>query len=90
MFMLDTLDSQELQVRRYTVVGNDSSFKAYTKEQSYFQVQGSQPKQSLEESVLRVTLKDNPKQHTDDTDGDGRQQYRVVHTDLMFVIEYSG
>jgi len=47
--MLDTLDSQELQVRRYTVVGNDSSFKAYTKEQSYFQVQGSQPKQSLEE-----------------------------------------
>ena len=35
MFMSDVLDNYDLAFRRYSVVGNDSSFKAYTKYYSY-------------------------------------------------------
>ena len=57
--MNDVLENVELQVQRYTIVGNDSSFKAYTKDHSYLQgSSNSQAKQSLEDSILRVTLKE--------------------------------
>ena len=35
MFMSDVLDNYDLAFRRYSVVGNDSSFKAYTKDYSF-------------------------------------------------------
>lgn len=35
MFMLDVLDNYDLNLRRYSVVGNDSSFKAYTRDYSF-------------------------------------------------------
>ncbi len=45
----------------------------------------------MEDSFLRVTLKDNFKgQDKDFENDDGRQQYRVAHSDLMFVVQYSG
>lgn len=37
MFMSDVLEDVELQLQRYTIVGNDSAFKAYTKDSSYLQ-----------------------------------------------------
>lgn len=36
MFMNDVLENYDLSIRRYSVVGNDSSFKAYTRNNSYF------------------------------------------------------
>lgn len=36
MFMNDVLENYDLNIRRYSVVGNDSSFKAYTRNNSYF------------------------------------------------------
>lgn len=35
MFMSDVLENYDLAFRRYSVVGNDSSFKAYTRDYSY-------------------------------------------------------
>jgi hypothetical protein len=35
MFMADVLENYDLAIRRYSVVGNDSSFKAYTRDYSY-------------------------------------------------------
>lgn len=35
MFMDDVLENYDLKTRRYSVVGNDSSFKAYTRNNSY-------------------------------------------------------
>lgn len=79
MFMNDVIEDVELQVQRYTIVGNDSSFKAYTKDSHYLHSSSTnQGKQSLEDSVLRVTLKDDMKKQTgqnqsDDKQDDGRQ-----------------
>lgn len=36
MFMNEVLENYDLAIRRYSVVGNDSSFKAYTKDNNYF------------------------------------------------------
>lgn len=33
--MLDVLENYDLAFRRYSVVGNDSSFKAYTRDYSF-------------------------------------------------------
>lgn len=87
MFMADVLENYELGIRRYSVVGNDTSFKAYTKNYSYLQGSAAGPQtRSIEESVLRVTLKDNLNKQLQGETDDGRRQYRVVHSDLMFVV----
>jgi len=40
---------------------------------------------------LKASLKDNfNKFDKEGESDDGRQQYRVVHNDLMFLIQYSG
>lgn len=88
MFMNDALENYDLHIRRYSVVGNDSSFKAYTRNNSYFQGRDSQAPVSLEDQVLSATLKDAG-HHKEDSE-DGRQQYRVVHSDLVFVVTHSG
>jgi hypothetical protein len=45
--MSDVLENYDLAIRRYSVVGNDSSFKAYTKNSSFFQ--GAATQRSFEE-----------------------------------------
>ena len=57
MFMSDVLDNYDLNIRRYSVVGNDSSFKAFTKDYSYT-VSNSLNGRSYEDSELTVSLKD--------------------------------
>jgi hypothetical protein len=47
--------------------------------------------QSLEDIVLKATLKENFNKSTGkEESSDGRQQYRVIHSELMFVLQYSG
>ncbi len=47
--MKDVLEDYDLNIRRYSVVGNDSSFKAYTRNNSYFQGRDTQHTVSLED-----------------------------------------
>lgn len=37
MFMQDSMEQYDMNIRRYSVVGNDSAFKAYTKNYSFMQ-----------------------------------------------------
>jgi hypothetical protein len=69
------------------VIGNDSSYKAYTKDQSYL-ISQSERTQSLEEAVLRVTLKNYDSVGQKDL---SREQYRVSRSsELTFNIQFSG
>ena len=76
-----------MNIRRYSVVGNDSAFKAYTKNYSFVQGQQESTQRTPEDTVLRVTLKENLDRDKSESDPDGRKQYRVVHSDLMFVLQ---
>ena len=88
--MQDSLEQYDMNIRRYSVVGNDSAFKAYTKNYSFVQGQQESTQRAPEDTVLRVTLKENLDREKSESDPDGRKQYRVVHSDLMFVLQYSG
>ena len=55
-------DAQQERLKRYSVIGNDPSFKQYTKNHDYdaIKYQSSQRKEKgqVEENILTVTLKD--------------------------------
>ena len=46
-----------MNIRRYSVVGNDSSFKAYTRDYS-FTIGNSASGRPLEDAVLKVSVKE--------------------------------
>lgn len=88
--MTDVLENYDLAFRRYSVVGNDSSFKAYTRDYSYT-VSNNFNNRSLDDSELTVTLKDlNQDKIKDKEDDNQREQYRVIHSDPMFIVHFSG
>jgi len=89
MFMADVLDNYDLAFRRYSVVGNDSSFKAYTRDYSF--TVSNQLGRSTEEQELSVSLKDfNPEKGNSKEEDGQREQYRVIHSDLLFIVHFSG
>ena len=54
-------DAQEIRQRRYSVIGNDPSFKQYTKNHDYDELKYQHQKKEtkvIEENILSVTLKD--------------------------------
>lgn len=45
-------------IKRYSVIGNDSSFKQYTKNHAYYDVQPVQEPSNTRQSVLSVSIKE--------------------------------
>lgn len=65
MYCIDVHEDVECQVQRYQIVGNDSTFKAYTRDNNFFNVASQQNQsKSLEDAVLIVKLKEQIKSST--------------------------
>lgn len=51
-------DDSFTQIKRYSVVGNDPSFKSYTKNPAFYDAQQNNDNEAIKQSVLTVALKD--------------------------------
>ena len=86
-----------MSIKRYSVVGNDPSFKSYTKNHAFYDLQPAQGPETVKQSVLTVSLKDLEDSHeqfkklknSDLAESLQREQYRVIKKDLLFVVKFS-
>lgn len=86
MYLKDNLDAQDLTVKRYSIIGNDSSYKAYSKNYSYTVDEHLKP--PAEEAYLKVTLRELSSANGESKSKDySREQYRVSRSDLTFTID---
>jgi len=85
------------RIKRYSVVGNDPSFKQYTKDHEFYDVDNKKvEKENLVTNVLSVSLKDlydakqsKNKVDSELLDGHQREQYRIIKKDLLFIVNFT-
>ena len=87
---------EPVNIRRYSVIGNDPSFKQYTKNHAFYDLAPVAEPANLRQSVLKVALKDVEENKETlkrmkslDSEGLLREQYRIIKKDLLFVVTFS-
>lgn len=84
------------QIKRYSVLNNDPSFKQYTKNHEFYDLNPVAEIEKVKHSVLYVNLKDLEeskeilrRMKSQNEENLQREQYRVVKKDLLFVVTFS-
>ena len=93
----DSVLEHHEKIKRYSVIGNDPSFKSYTKNHAFYDVPLVTEPENVKQSVLEVSLKDleDSKEqfkrikNTDLVESLQREQYRIIKKDLLFVVKFA-